>query len=120
VRIDNAITTQAVDLPQTLPADVASAARRLWKSGQRRDALALLYRAGVVALARQLQTTLPPGATEAECLRASRRLPQAEDRQLFAQVVRVWQYAAYAQRDPDEDEFEALLQQLQQRGGWLA
>ncbi|GGD49532.1 DUF4129 domain-containing protein [Pseudoxanthomonas indica] len=120
VRIDNAITTQPVDLPQTLPADVASAARRLWKSGQRRDALALLYRAGVVALARQLQTTLPPGATEAECLRASRRLPQAEDRQLFAQVVRIWQYAAYAQRDPDEDEFEALLQQLQQRGGWLA
>ena len=120
VRIDNKVETEAVVLPETLPDDVAASARRLWKAGQHRHALALLYRAGVIALARRLQTTLPPGATEAECLRASRRLPQAEDRQLFAQVVRIWQYAAYAQRDPDETEFENLLQQLQQRGGWLA
>lgn len=120
VRIDNAVASEAVSLPESLPDDVAATARKLWKTGQRRHALALLYRAGVIALARRLQTTLPPGATEAECLRASRRLPQAEDRQLFAQVVRIWQYAAYAQRDPADDEFEALLQQLQQRGGWLA
>lgn len=120
VRIDNAVTSEAVAPPPRLPDDVAAAARALWRSGQRRHALALVYRAGVVALSRRLQTTLPPGATEAECLRASRRLPQAEDRQLFAQVVRTWQYAAYAARDPGDDEFEALLQQLQQRGGWLA
>jgi len=120
VRIDNAVASEAIALPETLPPDVAAAARALWQSGQHRHALALLYRAGVTALARRLQTTLPPGATEAECLRASRRLPQAEDRQLFAQVVRVWQYAAYAQRDPADHEFEALLQSLQQRGGWLA
>ena len=63
---------------------------------------------------------LLPGATEAECLRASRRKPQAADRQAFARVVRIWQYAAYAERLPGEDEFEALLGELQQRYGWAS
>lgn len=119
-RLDNKAKVEPIAAPLPLPDDVAAVARRLWREGQHRDALALIYRAGVVALARRLHTTLPPGATEAECLRASRRLEANEDRQLFARIVRVWQYAAYAQRDPEEAEFEALLQQLQQRGGWLA
>ena len=50
------------------------------------------------------EIALPPGATEAECLRASRRMPRAEDRQAFALIVRVWQYAAYGQRLPAEHE----------------
>lgn len=119
-KLDTPVRTEPVTAPLPLPADVAGEARRLWAAGQPRDALALIYRAGVVALARRLRTALPPGATEAQCLRASRQLEQAEDRQLFAQLVRTWQYAAYAQRTPPADEFEALLQQLQQRGGWLA
>ena len=119
-RLDQDVQVEPIAAAEPLPDDVASVARRLWREGQHRDALALVYRAGVAALARRLKTTLPPGATEAECLRASRKLPAAEDRQLFASIVRVWQYAAYAQRDPDEAEFEDLLQQMQQRGGWLA
>ncbi len=47
-------------------------------------------------------------------------MAQSEDRQLFARIVRVWQYAAYAQRLPEEAEFESLLGQMQARGGWLA
>jgi hypothetical protein len=63
---------------------------------------------------------LPPGATEAQCLRASRRLSNDGSRDLFAHMVRVWQYAAYAQRLPREDEFEDLLSQLQRDHGWAA
>nr|WP_295375099.1 DUF4129 domain-containing protein [Pseudoxanthomonas sp.] len=107
-------------VPDVLPDDVAAVARRLWREGRARDALALVYRAGVQAMGRRAQVELPPGATEAECLRLSRRMAQAEDRQLFARVVRVWQYAAYAQRLPEEAEFESLLGQMQARGGWLA
>ena len=62
--------------------------------------------------------TLVPGATEAECLRVARRLPDAGDRDAFARMVRVWQYAAYARRLPQEDEFEGLLGELSQRFGW--
>ena len=61
---------------------------------------------------------LVPGATEAECLRASRALGATEDRDAFASAVRTWQYAAYADRMPDEATFEALLSRLSQRFGW--
>lgn len=117
---DADVASEPVRIPEALPDDVASVARRLWREGRARDALALLYRAGVQAMGRRAQVELPPGATEAECLRLSRRMAQVEDRQLFARIVRVWQYAAYAQRLPEEAEFESLLGQMQARGGWLA
>ncbi len=99
---------------------MAGAARALWAQGQPRQALALLYRASVRTMSIRAQVVLPPGATEAQCLRASRRMPEADDRGLFAEVVRTWHYAAYGQRLPPADEFEALLLQLQQRYGWAA
>ncbi|WP_242003000.1 DUF4129 domain-containing protein, partial [Vulcaniibacterium tengchongense] len=109
------IRHQALDAAAPLPDDVAGAARRLWREGREREALALAYRASVAAMARRAQWVPVPGATEAECLRAARRLPQAEDRDLFARAVRVWQYAAYAQRLPGAEEFEALLAALARR-----
>ena len=45
-------------------------------------------------------------------------MPDGEDRNLFARMVRVWQYAAYARHLPEEDEFEGLLGELSQRFGW--
>ena len=103
-----------------LPHDIAAAARRLWSEGKPRAALALLYRASVEAMAKRIDATLPPGATEAQCLRASRRLPDADDRSAFADIVRTWQHAAYAQRLPDADAFERLLARGGQRFGWSA
>jgi hypothetical protein len=105
-------------LPDVLPEDIAAAARRLWREGRPRRALALLYRASVEAMAARAAVTLVPGATESECLRASRRMPEPQDRDAFARVVRVWQYAAYAQRLPDQGEFDGLLDTLAQRFGW--
>ena len=107
-------------LPEALPDDIATAARRLWREGRPRHALALLYRASVDSMSQRADLVLPPGATEAECLRASRRMPLAEDRQSFARIVRTWQYAAYAERLPGDDEFDALVGELQQRYGWAA
>src|SRR3546814_12856604 len=65
-----------------------------------------------LAMAQRAQVTLVPGATESECLRASRRMPDPQDRDAFARIVRVWQYAAYARRLPDEAEFDAMLGKL--------
>jgi hypothetical protein len=105
---------------EALPDDIPAAARGLWSQGRPRAALALLYRASVAAMAARTDTTLPPGATEAQCLRASRKLRDAEDRGTFADVVRTWQLAAYAQRLPDGDAFERLLLRSGQRFGWRA
>ncbi|CTP91023.1 transmembrane protein [Xanthomonas translucens pv. poae] len=105
---------------EPLPDDVATSARRLWRDGRQRDALALLYRASVATVCERANLALPPGATEAQCLRASRRLPDDADRDLFARMVRTWQYAAYAARLPDAAAFDALLDELQQQYRWRA
>ncbi|WMJ70910.1 DUF4129 domain-containing protein [Stenotrophomonas sp. 24(2023)] len=107
-------------LPDVLPPDVATQAGRLWQDGRPRQALALLYRASVQTVAERSGVLLPPGATEAQCLRAARRMPDADDRELFTRVVRMWQYAAYAGRLPDADAFQALAGALQQRYRWQA
>ncbi|RXR06441.1 DUF4129 domain-containing protein [Pseudoxanthomonas composti] len=112
--------SQAVEPVLPLPPDVATQARALWARGRARDALALLYRASVEAMVLRAGVTLAPGATEAECLRAARRMPEAADRASFAQAVRVWQYAAYAQTLPDDAAFDSLVGDLQQRFGWRA
>lgn len=116
-RAADADEIQRETLPEEapLPDDVPTAARRLWQSGRARDALALLYRASVEAMTQRAHVVLVPGATEAHTLRASRQLPSAEDRELFARVVKVWQIAAYAHGLPSSEEFEELLAQLSQR-----
>jgi hypothetical protein len=93
---------------ETLPSNLSNAVRKLWAL-QPRAALALLYRGSVEKLADRLGTPFPPGATEAECVRRSRRLAQPESEVVFQKVVRTWQAAAYAHRIPNSDEFESLL-----------
>ena len=92
----------------------------LWQDGRRRRALALLYRASVDWMATRTGAILVPGATEADCLRAARDLREDGERDMFGRVVRVWQYAAYAERLPDDEAFESLLAQAAGRFGWTA
>lgn len=105
---------------EPLPPDIATVARRLWAQGQPRRALALLYRASVEAMTARVDAHPPPGATEADCLRLSRRMPEAEDRDAFQRMVRIWQYAAYGQRLPAAEDFETLVQTLAERFRWAA
>ncbi|MGN6512898.1 MAG: DUF4129 domain-containing protein [Lysobacteraceae bacterium] len=112
------VSTPLVD-DAPLPADVVGEARRRWRAGQPRAALALVYRASVESMAARTGVALVPGATEAECLRAARALA-ADEREAFAGAVKVWQYAAYAERLPAADDFEALLARLALRFGWAA
>ena len=117
---ESEVTAHALQLPDTLPPDILASARRLWHDGKPRHALALLYRASLDELAQRADIVLPPGSTEAQCLRAARRMPQDADRRLFAHMVRTWQYAAYAGRVPSDDAFQALLDALHQQYGWPA
>ena len=115
---DENVQRSEVTEQASLPDDVPEAIRQLWYAGRQREALAMLYRAAVEAMVTQTRTMLVPGATEAQCLRASRQLAEREDRDAFARVVRVWQYAAYAQVFPSTDAFESLLSGLKQRFVW--
>lgn len=105
---------------EPLPEDVVASIRALWQQGRRRPAMALLYRAGVAAMVARTGAVLVPGATEADCLRAARNLQDMEAREGFVHMVRVWQYAAYAQQWPETEALDALLQRLAGSFGWRA
>lgn len=113
------VRESAAAAPVPLPADVVAHARRLWAQGQGREALALVYRAAVEAMVAATGRVLPPGATEAQCLRASQALPDGA-RRTFAAVVRQWQYAAYAERLPADAAFDTTLRDAAAAFGWRA
>lgn len=104
-----AIDEQQIAVVVPLPDDVPAAVRGLWQAGRRREAMALLYRACVQGLARRLGVALPPGSTEAQCLRRARALQDPAGEAGLREIVRAWQYAAYAGRWPDDAELDALL-----------
>ncbi|MEP6633133.1 MAG: DUF4129 domain-containing protein [Luteimonas sp.] len=112
------VANETLSPAPALPVDIAAAVRALWREGHRRGALALLYRANVEAMSLRAGTALVPGATEAECLRIARLMPDAADRETFSGVVRMWQHAAYAQRLPKGEEFEAMLERSARGFGW--
>ena len=116
----SAVKEDTLALPEQLPPDIATRARALWAQGLPRQALALLYRASVMAVEQRSAVSLPPGATEAEVLRLSRRMSDARDRELFAAMVRMWQYAAYGDQLPDTASFETLAGALQAQYRWPA
>lgn len=109
------------DLPEVepLPEDIVGTARRHWAAGRPREALALVYRAAVESMLATTGRVLPPGATEAQCLRAASALPD-EQRAAFAAVVRQWQHVAYADRVPEAEAFDAMLDAAAARFGWAA
>lgn len=108
-RLPSEIAENPLAVTTPLPDDVPQAVRRLWQDGRRREALALLYRACVAGLATRLGTPLPPGTTEAQCLRRARALHDADGEQGLRDIVRAWQLAAYAGRWPDDAALETLL-----------
>lgn len=98
-----------VAVAQALPDDLATATRTMWRSGQQREALALLYRGSMDRVATALNVPLPVDATEADCLRRARTLDDAQRSQRVVAIVRTWQHAAYANRFPSDSDIDKLL-----------
>lgn len=87
---------------ESLPPDVADAVRNLWERGERRAALALLYRATLSRLVQQDGLLLAQGATEGDCLRLAQQaaLPPARYA-IAATATTLWLNGAYGARWPD-------------------
>ena len=111
------LSTTVDETPEALPHDVAGAARELWQAQCRREALALLYRGCAERIAQQLQLSFAAGATEADWLRHASALSDPVRTQRVTAIVRTWQFAAYADRYPDQVAFERLLDGWPLRAG---
>lgn len=86
--------------PQALPRRLGEAAEALWAEGRSREALALLYRGALAHLVRVEHATVPPGATEEECVRVAQAvLPEAAATYL-ARLTEAWIRVAYAGQPP--------------------
>jgi hypothetical protein len=82
--------------PESLPADIGAAARQLWERGERRAALALLYRALLSRLAHSYAVPIRDSSTEGDCLALAARTLDPHRIEYITGLVRTWQLAIYA------------------------
>ncbi|HET8715076.1 MAG TPA: DUF4129 domain-containing protein, partial [Holophagaceae bacterium] len=90
--------------PGALPKDVAGAALALWRAGDARGSLSLLYRGALARLVHERGLDLPPGATEGDCLHRSGEVLAEPAGVYFRTLTLTWQALAYAHRDPSDGE----------------
>lgn len=103
----------AADLPDDIPAEVL----RLWRKGERRNALSLLYRGSVFAAVSEHGVRLPPSATEGACIQAVKQQTGQEQADYFARVVREWVRCAYAFDRPGDDTVLPLCEEWSRHYG---
>ena len=97
--------------PESLPDDVVSEARRRWAAGDARGAMSLLYRGSLSWLVHQAQLPVREGDTEGDCVRHTRTLTAAPQRDYFSELTGQWILIAYAERDPKAADMERLFNQ---------
>ena len=93
--------------PESLPADIGAAARRLWDRHEHRAALALLYRGLLSRLAHVHQLPIRDSSTEGDCLAIAARMDTA-GRDYAARLIVLWQAAVYGHLDADTVTVHAL------------
>jgi hypothetical protein len=82
--------------PDSLPDDVAAAARALLEAGRTREALSLLYRGALSRAVHGYGVPIGESFTEGEVLREVGQRLDAPRVQYFDALVRLWQRAVYA------------------------
>lgn len=96
---------------ESLPDDVPAEVLRLWTAGERRDALALLYRASVFGAVDRHGVRLPDSATEDQCVAAVRAQSGTPHAGFFARIAAAWIGCAYGARLPHDDVVAGLCGQ---------
>ena len=86
----------------SLPDVIGASAEGLWRSGERRAALSLLYRGALSCLVHRHGVPVRGSSTESECLRLARKHVDAQRGDYFARLVQVWELAVYGARLPDD------------------
>jgi hypothetical protein len=98
--------------PESLPADVGAAARELWDRGERRAALALLYRGLLSRLAHEHGVPIRDSSTEGDCLDLAERRLSVERMSYAARLIGVWQVGVYGGESPETAEIHSLCKEF--------
>ncbi len=96
--------------PESLPSNVADAARSLWQQGKQREALSLLYRGSLSHLVNHDALALNSAMTESDvvtCARSANILPVRVD--YLSRLTQVWKTLAYGHRQPGDDQAQHLF-----------
>ncbi len=88
--------------PESLPEDVAAAARARMLAGDVIGGLSLLYRGALSALVLRFEAKIRASFTERECALAARAVLPAAGAEYFQSLTRAWVQAVYAKRSPDQ------------------
>ena len=96
--------------PESLPEDIASAARNLWEQGKAREALSLLYRATLMILTRHDSLDILNSHTEGDILSLARQYLSDTRVRYLNTLTQQWQTIAYAHRQPDQHHVQKLFQ----------
>ena len=103
--------------PESLPADIASAARARLAEGDLRGALSLLYRGALAGLVHERNLALREGDTEGDCVRRVGATAPAALATFFARLVDTWGLLAYGRRMPEATLVEHLVNEWEQHFG---
>lgn len=101
---DRVTPTHVRDLdirPESLPEDVGAAARTLWDAGQRRAALALLYRGLLSRLAHTYRVPIRDSSTEGDCLSLASSRVEPSTFAYAHRLVGAWQQSVYGGLEAD-------------------
>ena len=96
--------------PESLPDAIGAAAAQLWRRGESRAALSLLYRGALSRLVHAHAVPIRAASTEGECVALARARLDAQRGAFFSRLVQAWQLAVYGARLPPPDEALALCQ----------
>jgi len=94
--------------PESLPADIAAAARALCRRGEHRAALSLLYRGALSRLVHDHRVPIRAASTEGECVRLASAVLPAAGNAYVGRLVGAWQTEVYAGRPADATAVAAL------------
>ena len=94
--------------PESLPADIPSAAWSAWQAGDPAAAVRLLYRGALAWLMTQGTLGIRESDTEGDCLRHAGALPDAGKRAYFADLTRAWLSTAYGNSPPASAAMQVL------------
>lgn len=97
--------------PDTLPADIPSAAWALWSQGRQQEALGLLYRGSISRVMEIGRVEIHESDTEGDCMRRVESAGPAAHPDYFRGITGAWIRLAYAGIGPADADVQALCRQ---------